>query len=220
MTKNDPTCYYHPDRNAIAHCEKCNRMVCLECKRIYRRSYYSGTSHHRHRYVERYEYCPICMHTQKEKNIKGGSLSLICFAIVAFIMFAIFFMSADDMTNNSGFGGSALDSFFDGPKLIFGLIIGGMMLCGITKLIFVDPKTKAENERQKQNFIKKVGLNQNYDRILLNSPQKEITMPKYQDTVVERSYFYCRQCGEKLTKKIRFCPACGDTTADELSQMK
>jgi len=31
-------CKYHPNRNAVEKCEKCEALICLECKKVLKKS--------------------------------------------------------------------------------------------------------------------------------------------------------------------------------------
>ncbi|MHA1225797.1 MAG: hypothetical protein ACTSR2_04405 [Candidatus Hodarchaeales archaeon] len=51
MNLNYTPCAYHPDKVAATKCERCNRPICLEDKRIYEESRYRRIGKHRRRYV-------------------------------------------------------------------------------------------------------------------------------------------------------------------------
>lgn len=83
-------CYYHPERDASTKCEKCGKMICLECKTVYHVSYTSGSKEHRHTSTSRYVYCPVCFYDQKI-NAYGpkAKMSVAIFSTIGIAMFGI-----------------------------------------------------------------------------------------------------------------------------------
>ena len=74
---NPYRCYYHPQIEAIAKCEKCGKYLCLECKQIYHRRV--GGANYRS-YVT-LELCPECYDKQETYHL--------LFFIVFFVIFII-----------------------------------------------------------------------------------------------------------------------------------
>ncbi|MHA2276611.1 MAG: hypothetical protein ACXAC2_12620 [Candidatus Kariarchaeaceae archaeon] len=97
MALEQASCFYHSDREAVAKCENCSRMICLEDKMTHRR--YGGID----QADDIYTYCPICYNETKKSAKKLAPfmiLLFVVFAIVAigiFILFGLFIM---DMINN------------------------------------------------------------------------------------------------------------------------
>ncbi|MFX1251633.1 MAG: zinc ribbon domain-containing protein [Promethearchaeota archaeon] len=81
-------CYYHPDRTAATKCEKCGRLICLECRMIHRERVIVTTDDTQ---FVRYEYCPDCMpkKTEESQTYPGfGGVILVFIIAVPLIMFA------------------------------------------------------------------------------------------------------------------------------------
>ena len=55
-------CYYHPGRQASTKCEKCGKVICLECKTVYHETRSTGTGDSRSSYSVRREFCPVCFY--------------------------------------------------------------------------------------------------------------------------------------------------------------
>ncbi|MFX1409048.1 MAG: zinc-ribbon domain-containing protein [Promethearchaeota archaeon] len=90
-------CYYHPEREASTKCEKCGKIICLECKMVYHETYYRGTGDDRYAYTKRYEYCPVCYYDTQIKKHKRSSIGFIFLTIMLLFMlgFMFFFNFAD-----------------------------------------------------------------------------------------------------------------------------
>lgn len=206
---SDPKCYYHQERDAVSHCEKCGRLMCVECKRIYRRRRTTGSGEYSHTYTERYEYCPICKYTMDEKYSSSQYIGLVCFFPIWII--TLFIMP---------WAGSFF-ILFDLVKGLF-LLIGFFGLgYGIYGVVVKGPQLKQEAIDKRNQFMQEVGLSNVYNR----EQPREISRPKdekpYFDSVIqEKNTFYYAQCGSLLNKRMKFCPSCGDTTADELDSLK
>ncbi len=82
------------------------------------------------------------------------------------------------------------------------------------KMLIKSPRTRKYATKKLDQFIKEVNLDQNLNRKI--SDRDDDVQKKYKDLLVEKGSFYCAQCGSKLTKKMKFCRNCGDTTKDEL----
>ena len=77
-------CFYHPEREAQSKCEKCGKLICLECKKsfIIRR----GSS-----YSTKQEYCQVCYFKQQALLIYKIGFMLFMFLVMALIMMMITF---------------------------------------------------------------------------------------------------------------------------------
>ena len=49
-------CYFHPDREASTKCEKCEKMLCIECKKPYTATHGVSES----RYATQHDMCKPC----------------------------------------------------------------------------------------------------------------------------------------------------------------
>ena len=87
MTLESASCYYHPNREAVTKCERCNHMICLEdkiTKRIYGGSDRADTV---------IIYCPTCVNelekARKEflNKLKPFFILLVvCLAFIAILV--------------------------------------------------------------------------------------------------------------------------------------
>ena len=131
-------CYYHPEREAQSKCEKCGKVICVECKMVYHRTVHRGTGDDRYAYSERYEYCPICYYDTQIKKSKSYSYGCIAFAIF-FIVAAVF-----------------MTGFFN--PIIFTLLLVGVVISLVLFVIlrFVySPKKTAEFNAKKEEFLQR-----------------------------------------------------------------
>jgi len=126
-------CFYHPEREANTKCEKCGKIICLECKTVYRVSHSSGTGDHRRTYTSRYEYCPVCFYDQKIKSYgpqaKKGAFTLTTILLVIIFVSVVF-----------------MDTYFS----LFFLII--LIPLDISILVYGPRKVK-ESEIKKAEFL-------------------------------------------------------------------
>jgi len=83
------TCYLHPSRDAVEKCEKCNRMICLECKMKYR--VYGGMD----RSDDIYILCPYCYAERKKQSERAGKLILLICGVICFVILILFIMALD-----------------------------------------------------------------------------------------------------------------------------
>lgn len=197
---DDLTCYYHENRKAIGHCERCSRLVCLECQRKYRVRHSRGRYHHG--YVERYEYCPICYYNRKESP---GASCVLLFPLCFLSIFIIVPISTGMFMEVPVFS----LVFISIPTLIAASILYSLCIYG--------PKERERAHHEKLAFMKEVGLDDNYNK---GTPQTEQPRSEYRETLTTANRFYCAQCGKNLQVGIKFCPNCGDSTADEMATLK
>jgi len=90
-------CAYHPERDASEKCEKCGKVICLECKMVYHETHRGGTGERSYAYSVRHEYCPVCFYDRKIKTYgPQAKITATIFTIIVLIMiFVIFNMMGD-----------------------------------------------------------------------------------------------------------------------------
>ncbi len=89
-TPEQARCVFHPNRAAVAKCEKCSNMVCLECKKTYRvRRTSKGDSV--------YNFCPPCHQTFGRRRKWGSIIAVVFFVVVAILMINWFITQSSNM---------------------------------------------------------------------------------------------------------------------------
>ena len=75
-------CYYHPEREAQSKCEKCGKLICLECKKGFNITHIASERS----YSTRHEYCQVCYFNHQ--SLAAYKTSIVCFpTIIVFIIF-------------------------------------------------------------------------------------------------------------------------------------
>lgn len=129
-------CAYHPEREASAKCEKCSKVVCLECKMVYHERHSGGTGNRSYAYSVRREFCPVCFYDRKIKTYGSqAKIGATIFTIITLIMFIVPFILTGDF---------------------FGIIFLLIMI-PIDILVFVyGPRKVKEFEYQKAEFLNSI----------------------------------------------------------------
>ena len=86
MALEQVSCYYHSEREAVAKCENCSRMICLEDKMTYRRI--GGTD----RAQDVFTYCPVCYNEARETSKKFAPIVILGFAVFGIVAIGIFIL--------------------------------------------------------------------------------------------------------------------------------
>jgi len=143
MDRNLLNCYYHPERNAIAKCEKCGKSICLECNMIFRDKNDTNKDH----YATHYDYCIVCYY---DKKIKRYSTSRIMKELAFFILVLISIITILFTSRNF----QQIFSILIYPIIIVSLII----LFYIYKLVIGGPKKIAKFKTKKYEFLNSLNL--------------------------------------------------------------
>ncbi len=85
------TCYYHPEIEADAKCDKCGKIICLECVKNFNTHIRGSNSSY---YSSRHQYCIPCYIDIEGKRLAGlsfrkGTISLIIAFTVSVILLLI-----------------------------------------------------------------------------------------------------------------------------------
>jgi hypothetical protein len=134
-------CAYHPEREAHEKCENCNKIICLECKKVYQFST-------RHRYAKRYELCTPCYYDRKIKTYKSRNMGFATYMIISAIVVLVLSMTYFDFSDMSG-DFRTFDIFF---KIFVGSAIAGSILFGFV----YTPRKIKECKLKKEEFLKTV----------------------------------------------------------------
>ncbi|MFX0053186.1 MAG: hypothetical protein ACFE8U_18070 [Candidatus Hermodarchaeota archaeon] len=190
MTAEQARCFYHPNRVAVTKCERCNRLICLEDKTIYRR--YGGMD----RADDIYTYCPACYNILRKQGAEmaprvfgGMCVIFLIFVIGAFAVFIFFVMMMMNATSDGSSSGSvSMGQFL--PFLLLPMIffIGIVIIGGLFLFFFLKRNQKSIQETTS------------------NQMNQFTPSSRFQDTIS------CDQCGAVLQPTEMFCPTCGRRT--------
>ena len=75
-------CHYHPDREATKKCEKCEKLICIECCKTFNVRHSSGDSS----YSTRHDYCLPCYYDRELESSRAQASprgNLICIGILS-----------------------------------------------------------------------------------------------------------------------------------------
>ena len=196
-------CYFHPKLQAVDKCERCNKLICLQDKRTFTKTYGGsgiGTDYNYYYAPIKYTFCPPCYYQAVEsgyrsyRKISSFQKPFLLLFMIPFILVPIIMIV---MVMNSPFG---LDIFVLFP-IIFIFIAIGMFL-----FIFKTQSTASEMMKSEYENIR-------VDKEQFYSNSNLTTKNNYNE-------IYCNQCGSKILKSDFFCPNCGDSTKDELENLK
>ncbi|MFX1501529.1 MAG: zinc-ribbon domain-containing protein [Promethearchaeota archaeon] len=79
-------CYYHSDRDAQSKCDKCGKLICLECKKAFTATHGVNKS----QYATRHELCLLCYFDREMASIRSSSTTCLVFIVFAIIMTTVF----------------------------------------------------------------------------------------------------------------------------------
>ena len=196
------SCDYHPDREAHNKCEKCQKLLCVECKRTLHRTYSRGSSEHRRYYSISYEMCPECYY---EAQIAGTSPKM---CIISFIIIAVFMsimatmMIVMDFVMNSFTAGFSMG----GMTIMiwpFAFIPIGMIAAASVFIYYqvkvALPRKKDQLIAERDEWMASVGL--------APSPTPRST-PSSRPSGTS-NVNTCPNCGENIESDDKFCNECG-----------
>ncbi|MFX0073652.1 MAG: zinc-ribbon domain-containing protein [Candidatus Hermodarchaeota archaeon] len=176
-------CTYHPERDASEKCEKCGKLICLECKMVYHLTYHNGTGNHGYSHSRQFNLCPLCYYNRKinvyGKQSKRVGLATIIGLILLFVISLIMF----DF-------GSSIPSVMLVLDILF-LIIPILIIILILYMILIYGPKKVETFKSKrENFL--TSINQ--------------MVPNHKETPSSK---FCAECGKKIDPDALICSYCG-----------
>ena len=142
-------CYYHPNREAITKCEKCEKMICIECKKPISRIHGVKES----RYATQHDFCMPCYYDCEMKQYDFSPRGYYIFASIAATSVVIFIILA-------------LVTAFSENKHKIAIVITFCVLTFISTVLFLSalkfffknkvrfPVLLAELKTKKENFLK------------------------------------------------------------------
>jgi len=169
-------CYYHPEREAQSKCDKCGKLICLECKK----SFNVIRSSSERSYSTRHEYCQVCYFKHQSLSV----YSKPCFFITAIIMMTVFLIISNEMIKSTGF-----DSSFQ--NFLIPIII--VLFIAFIFSIIYGVKKRAKIKSQKEDFLMNVKK---------SSRKKEVKIPicKKCGKKVDLNAMICPYCGSDIEK--------------------
>jgi len=215
---SEPTCNYHPERTAVEKCERCGKLICLECKMVYHETRSIGrrpssglqssfgSSTRRSYYDTRYEVCPVCFYELQEEGVAKSKapmymgVGFLGFFVLIIVLFFIPFYSIVNEVPSSR--GSAFSTMFIVIPIIMLLIPGSILFFIIYKMVVTDPKTSNEAKAKKEEFLRSVGQRSGFTGSSRLSSSKK-----------HKASGFCSYCGDELVPGDQYCPSCGKERA-------
>ncbi|MFX1503874.1 MAG: B-box zinc finger protein [Promethearchaeota archaeon] len=140
-------CYYHPDREATTRCEKCEKMICVECRKSYHVTHGVNDS----RYATQHDLCFPCYYDIEMEKYSFSARSYYIPISILTVVDVILIVIAIVLVQLSG------ESFFFFPfgiPFFSGLLF--ILLC--LRTYFRDKKRHPEEfaklKEKKENFFK------------------------------------------------------------------
>lgn len=179
INNNGLNCSYHLNRQANAKCEKCGKLICLECKMIFHQSHTSGYGEDSYTYSTRHEFCTPCYYDMRMKADKMMVKVFIPFSFMVILMTII--------------SGVFLEFLLIG---IIGLLVGLILLIVVIlyRLIII-PKKMARWEKKKQEFIDSLSSSKTSQA----SPIKKFCTLCGKE--IQEDEEICENCGTKIESK-------------------
>lgn len=212
---SDLTCEYHPHREAVEKCERCNRMICLKDKMVHEK--WVGMSENRH--TVKMNVCPLCyqdFQIESQTNLKAAKVAM--FVILAVILIISIIILTSDQNSRQELYERRSDSGFpqfrpegeapedESPFETYRITIILLVIFSIFSFIMVTnvfPATARKNEEKTMNA----------------QASKEEFLKTIKDPSIQEKYrktsLTCFQCGSSIGMNDLFCINCGDDTAEE-----
>ncbi|OLS23341.1 MAG: hypothetical protein HeimC3_25050 [Candidatus Heimdallarchaeota archaeon LC_3] len=221
MNLQHTSCSYHPNKVAVSICERCRRPICLEDKRIYRRSHSSGTDSHSRRYYTSHEFCVICNSAKLSSDAKWSPMILICFIPFILMFFGMFFLIPFEVSNSGPF-----DFGFFGyiPMIFIGFIAFFILIMFVSINQTKKKATNAEMEASSfRNSLNNSSAPFTYQKYVNNSFEPARESSGFSSSSSDFNYseafsLVCYECGKSISVQDKFCPNCGDSTKEELEK--
>lgn len=207
MTLKHTPCFYHPDRIAISVCSRCRRPICLDDKNIY--DYNNrfngptmGTSYNPR------DYCPACYSSLVNTKLSTAPMIVVLIFFSSFFFFVFGIFSLAGITESSPFVVNSL--------LIFFAIV---LFLSVFIFIVIEIMSKSTNQKIRVNkdHINEINYQERkLERFNENDFEDQLSKKSIQGAQ-KNTIVSCYQCGSYLTLNDKFCPICGDSTKEELS---
>lgn len=198
-------CHYHPNRLALAVCERCKRPICLEDKNVIQQKYPNTSKISSHMK----SYCTICYSIEIEKETYTYQYFVIVFFFfIASLVFTLFFKYAGiSLPANTDF---YIISIFI-PITVMALYIGYINYIKVniakdeSKLL----KFKSFSGKYESN---QPGFDFDKNSEVKKPTSNEDSLPKK----LKETSIICYECGAIIKRNANYCIHCGCETKDEL----
>ena len=220
-------CHYHPQRQAITICERCNRPICFDDKRLYRYQEsssfvvdnpISGIGENTLSSGETLDYCILCNASALRTDINPLKVLFYILPYIAFVIIISF--------------------VFPPSTIIFGVFTFVFLIIYIAQVI---KARKAEDEAMlfKKSLkegpyastfgflTSKRGITNidNSAHISIYSSRgskdrKSNSSKSFRPDKQSIFHIVCYECGKPIELADKFCTNCGDSTADEIEDYK
>ncbi len=207
-------CDYHPSREAVDKCQRCNRLICLQDRMVVRNRHHHSSSMFNNYYTETI-LCPLCnydMNKEGETMIskftgmqRGVVIVIVIFFMVPLLFMLNLFLSFQRRVNTFPVEPQEPFSAFS----IIPFFVFAFMFLVIILIVFLVFKGTSS-----VSSLTKLGTNRaaQTKEEFLRTVENEEFLGTY-----KRSDLACFQCGSPISETDRFCPSCGDPTREELS---
>ncbi|MFW9930162.1 MAG: hypothetical protein ACFFD1_12275 [Candidatus Thorarchaeota archaeon] len=187
-------CAYHPNINAFAQCQKCDKMICSQDKKLSNFSpYKKASSTGSHSYI----YCPICNYDvfHKQKLVKPLSFFLFISSVILFL-FLLVFIQVNFFNNQNNNNNSSVPFllFIFSIILIVGVIASSIAYFKMIKPINKEIITETQKALDEKN------------QFLSSLPE-----PIKESSDSAKCFF----CGFPLNINDTICPNCGEKLPKE-----
>ena len=195
-------CFYHPTIDAVDKCSRCNKLLCLQDKKV---SYPYGYSKDTYNPAIPMVYCPECYENifvqGRIKFNRMNRFSIIMFVITAGVFLIVFgsmfFNFMNVQNNNSPFPGLPTQNSFNMFTFIMLLIIGIVIIILIGTFTMAFKYFSRSKNRMNQEPNRTHNETEYFTTSTTNNPKSSLDNQ------------FCRFCGTKLNNTEINCPRCG-----------
>ena len=217
MSPSYSSCHYHPDRPAVAMCERCHRPICSDDKRTFtvesstRVSYYWSLLRSK-TIIHEYSFCFICNATMLRKKAKASKSSLYFIPFIGIVLLGLFILGT-------------VDSFLWGALITLLCFI----ICVYILSTFINAQADAHDAVLEvfrfnnsalvpATSLSTSSFNQSGNNPVFGSQSPKLNSNKFSsfDKTNDLFTLQCYECGRNLTLQDKFCQNCGNSTHEEL----
>ncbi|MFW9930096.1 MAG: hypothetical protein ACFFD1_11945 [Candidatus Thorarchaeota archaeon] len=201
MSLSDAKCAYHPDKDAITICTICQRYICRDDRRIYKKKIYKTFS----RYVEisKQDYCVLCYSNQLATDLNKTPKGIAIFSAIIILPGIMIGLVV---------GNIILVIYWLVPAGVVVLLVIAASYDSYSNLKIKLKIAEQDNKRFERSQKDKT-LPFNTKKIVSN----ELDKPKQtgiseinEKHRKESTLLMCYKCGTEIFSKDKYCPNCGN----------